>query len=156
MPNEHGKSIVDRFWSKVNKTDTCWLWVGGKLYTGQGQFSTPNGTVLAHRFSYELINGKIPDKIKVLHKCDVSFCVNPDHLFLGTDTDNMQDALYKERLVRQTPCEYNGKHYPSLRACWRDNISPVKGETFLWRVKRGLSIKDALTKNPQGGKKHAQ
>jgi hypothetical protein len=64
----------------------------------------------------------------------------------------MQDALYKERLVRQTPCEYEGKHYPSLRACWRGNVSSVNCESFLWRVRQGLSIQNALTLPKQGGK----
>jgi hypothetical protein len=152
-------NVVDRFWSKVEKTKDCWLWKGSKLQSGQGQFSTNQGTVLAHRFSYELAHGKIPNKLRVLHKCDNPLCVRPDHLFLGTDSDNMQDALYKERLARQTPCDYNGKHYPSLRACWRDNQCTVKCESFLKRVKTGLSIHEALTlpnRNPYGGNSHAK
>jgi hypothetical protein len=93
-----------RFWDKVNKTESCWLWTAGKSWNGYGQFNTKEGTKWApgraHRFSYESVNGAIPDGLGVLHLCDSPACVRPSHLFLGTQADNMRDMAEKGRAVR--------------------------------------------------------
>jgi len=89
--------ITDRFWKKVTKTDTCWLWTGSIGNTGYGQLRVNRKTVRAHRVSWELHNSKILSGMCVLHKCDNPPCVNPDHLFLGTHKDNASDREYKER-----------------------------------------------------------
>jgi HNH endonuclease len=89
----------ERFWKKVDKrTKTeCWLWLAALNY-GYGFFSPKTGrTVYAHRFVWELVNGPIPHGLCVLHKCDVRSCVNPNHLFLGTNQDNTTDAKRKGR-----------------------------------------------------------
>lgn len=87
----------ERFWPKVNKTETCWLWTG---YVdndkGYGRFAYPGGT-LAHRFAYELLVGPIPDGLQVDHKCRVKSCVNPDHLQAVTQELNMQNQLGAHR-----------------------------------------------------------
>ena len=90
---------VDRFWRKVQKSDTCWLWLAGKDHKGYGIFGPGGGGkhVRASRFSYELHKGKIPEGLKVLHTCDTPACVNPEHLFVGTDQDNMDDRRAKNR-----------------------------------------------------------
>ena len=88
--------VLDRFWTKVNKTDSCWLWTGGMDGSGYGRFF--NGKqVTTHRFSYELHKGEIPPGICVLHHCDTPLCVNPSHLFLGTKKDNAVDRENKGR-----------------------------------------------------------
>jgi hypothetical protein len=90
---------VTRFWEKVFKTDTCWLWTGW-LHKGYGVMAINQDPVRAHRFSWELHYGPIPkgdEEICVLHKCDVPTCVRPEHLFLGTDKDNNADMIAKGR-----------------------------------------------------------
>ena len=80
----------------------CWLWTGNLFYRcPYGQFQLAGWRYRAHRFSYTLFKGPIPDGLFVLHKCDTPLCVNPDHLFLGTARDNSHDALSKGRLVNR-------------------------------------------------------
>lgn len=94
------KSVEERFWSKVimsSSTKVCWEWLAGTYTNGYGQFRFGKKKVKAHRFSYELEFGKIPNNLNVLHKCDNKLCVNPHHLFLGTHQDNMKDKVNKNR-----------------------------------------------------------
>jgi len=88
---------VTRFWAKVKKTDTCWVWTAGTSYYGYGSFHYMGKQVSASRFSYILHYGDIPDGMDVLHKCDNPPCARPDHLFLGTNLDNTQDMMAKGR-----------------------------------------------------------
>lgn len=95
-------SAVVRFWSKVDKEGpvhplhgSCWQWTGRD--PTYGRVTTPKGRKGAHHFSWETFRGKIPKGLYVLHKCDNQKCVNPDHLFLGTQKDNVQDMTKKGR-----------------------------------------------------------
>ena len=81
------------FWSKVNKTDSCWLWTGRTDKWGYGMLRHTR----VHRYSYELAYGEFESHLFVLHHCDNPRCVRPDHLFLGTQLDNMRDMLSKNR-----------------------------------------------------------
>ncbi len=80
-----------RFWDKVDKSGKCWIWRGSKLKTGYGRFHFAGKTITAHRISWMLAHGSIEEGMHVLHKCDNPPCVNPDHLYIGTHTQNMQD-----------------------------------------------------------------
>ena len=93
------ETLTDRFWAKVEKSDTCWLWTGAHQSDGYGTIYR-NGTMqLAHRVSWYLEHGYMPEE-HVLHECDIPACVNPSHLFLGTQRDNMRDAVRKGRKSR--------------------------------------------------------
>jgi hypothetical protein len=93
--------LLERFWSKVNKSDGCWTWTGSKTTAGYGLIWNGKDTsapVYVHRLSWELHFGEIPDGLSVCHRCDNPTCVRPDHLFLGTDKDNSDDKITKGRM----------------------------------------------------------
>lgn len=83
----------ERFWSKVTKTDSCWIWTGLLHHKGYGRFCNKYESILAHRYSYQLHKGMTD--LCVCHTCDNPPCVNPAHLFEGTYNDNNQDRLKK-------------------------------------------------------------
>jgi HNH endonuclease len=97
----HG-TLEERFWAHVEKTETCWLWTGARHTNGYGAFAMQTGklvhkNMVAHRMAYELTYGAILPGLFCCHHCDNRPCVRPDHLFLGTATDNMQDMVRKRR-----------------------------------------------------------
>lgn len=92
------KPVFDRFWKYVKKTNDCWLWIGCKAKSGYGVLSINNQAIGAHRISYWLAHGIIPQGLHVCHICDNPPCVRPSHLFLGTMKDNIQDASRKGRM----------------------------------------------------------
>ena len=94
-----------RFWSKVDKTDKCWVWTGAKGDGGYGRFWHEGRGRQAHRFAWESVNGPIPAGLFVCHTCDNPPCVKPGHLFLGTNRENMHDALAKGRI---NPAMFDG------------------------------------------------
>lgn len=89
------QSVEERFWAKVDKTDTCWLWVGATTTAGYGRFTItlgyrkPQSFVQAHRFSYELLIGPIPAGLTIDHLCRTPACVRPDHLEPVTMRENI-------------------------------------------------------------------
>lgn len=85
------------FWDKVDKGPGCWTWTASRDLAGYGQFGFRRRVERAHRVSWILHNGEIPSGQKVLHRCDNPPCVNPAHLFLGTQADNVRDMFAKGR-----------------------------------------------------------
>lgn len=105
------------FTNKINKTDTCWLWIGAKRPNGYGAVRRNYKLLGAHRYSFELFKHPIPEGMVVCHKCDNRICVNPDHLWVGTQSDNMIDAYKKGRIVPGTPKKY-ATSAEQKKACW--------------------------------------
>lgn len=102
---DYRAKVQERFERRVNKTETCWLWTGGKTIPGYGLVGLNGKRVYAHRLAYFLYKGEIPFNINpkdssIMHSCDNPSCVNPSHLFLGTHQDNMRDMWNKKRGVR--------------------------------------------------------
>jgi hypothetical protein len=119
---EQRKSLAERFWEKVSRgaEDECWLWTGAGARTSRyGNLIRPDGQhAQAHRVAWELAHGPVPDGLQVLHTCDHGLCVNPAHLFLGTQLDNVLDMERKGRHgrgyqlapgCRQGECNGNAK-----------------------------------------------
>lgn len=94
-------SAEERFWKHVQKTAECWLWLGALDRKGYGKFSVRRGSWrYAHRTAWVLANGTISNGLFVCHSCDVRNCVRIEHLFLGTNADNMADCARKGRAPR--------------------------------------------------------
>lgn len=86
-----------RFWKSVTVGDGCWTWIGVKTPGGYGRLKHQGKQIAAHRVSWMIHNGPVPDGMFVLHRCDNRPCVRPEHLFLGTKADNNIDMLDKGR-----------------------------------------------------------
>jgi len=90
-----------RFWEKVTKTDACWLWNGYRNACGYGCAGIGGRkTMLAHRAAWEMVNGPVPAGMRVLHTCDIPACVRVDHLWIGTQQENIADMIAKGRMAR--------------------------------------------------------
>ena len=129
------KNRIEIFWSNVDKTGSCWNWMGYKNAQGYGSFRWIGGR-RAHRCSYYIETGVITNKL-VCHRCDNPSCVRPDHLFIGTYKDNSNDMVFKGRHPR---------HQAKKTHCSRGhNFS--KENTYLynngWRMCRACNIKNS-------------
>ncbi len=110
MPRRSTQTLEQRLLKNTEKTDTCWLWLGYKRCNGYGALKVDapkNKIEYAHRIAYKLWKGSIPDHLDVCHSCDVRNCINPDHLWVGTHQENMNDAFSKGRIPNK---KYNNKH----------------------------------------------
>lgn len=117
---------ADRFWRKVEITSgvECWLWSGAARPSGHGVFWLNGMLDSAYRFSYMLHKGPIPKGASVLHTCDNGRCVNPEHLYIGSQKENMQDCLRK------------GRNERTLRKKCKSGHPFSKENTYLWRGHR--------------------
>ena len=122
------KTIRSGFWSNVEKgnRDDCWIWTGTKNVSGYGIFCHRNTTIAAHRFSWVLKNGAIPPGLFVCHSCDNPSCVNPFHLWVGTNEENLSDmqrkrkqgsSRYVNRPKKVCIGSVSGEVFASIRCC---------------------------------------
>jgi uncharacterized protein YerC len=117
-----------RFWAKVKRGEPseCWLWQGARNGSGHGLIMPAKGsrsTTTAHRVSWTLHFGPIPDGMYVLHDCDVAPCVNPTHLHLGTHADNMREASERRRFAGRTPHRRKPVDIDTIRQMRADGMS---------------------------------
>jgi hypothetical protein len=129
--------LGERFWSKVQKTDGCWLWTATHTRKGYGLYSLkydtqrkgdPHVKAMAHRLAYEELVGSIPKNMFVCHRCDNPGCVNPAHLFLGSALTNAQDAIAKGRLEGRMIGRKSASTYKKPMAS--DNVPILPSETM--------------------------
>lgn len=150
--------LVTRFWRWVNKRKSkklCWEWTGCRDSCGYGLIGTGKGSRVierAHRVSWKLHNphSLIPKGIKVLHKCDNPACVNPDHLFLGTQLDNMKDMLSKGRSnyvkgQKQGLAKLTEEKVSHMRKLWDSGTHTLSELSLLFSVHWG-TIWSAVTR----------
>lgn len=126
MKKRRLQTVEERINKYINKTDTCWLWTQDVYNYGYGKLSIGKGKqVRAHRYMYEKYKGTIPNNMNVLHTCDNPRCCNPEHLFLGSQEDNVKDMMDKSRGGYKT---FHGDNHPmrkidmakaeEIRALW--------------------------------------
>jgi hypothetical protein len=162
MP-KRAKSLADRFWSRVKKTEGCWLWTGHTVQ-GYGCVNSDGGragtNLRANRVAWILTFGAIPDGLHVLHKCDNKICVNPSHLELGTHAKNLRDAAERGLFTldaQRRPGTQNGRakiterDVKEIRAAYAVNA----GSKY---VKRGtcLALADKFGIDPEVVRRIAQ
>lgn len=169
----------ERFWSRVqiNEPGECWWWQTCRTQTGYGKTWFRNELWYAHRVAWTLTYGEIPEGLCVCHQCDEPGCVNPYHLFLGTDADNVADMIAKERQARG---EQNGSakltesEVLEIRGLWaetellqreiaklfgvkRQTIGDiVNGRTWEWLNQEGLEADPDCEPGPEPGPRPSQ
>lgn len=107
----------ERFLSRLDQTGDCWLWTGA-LTDGYGNVVIGQRNYRAHRVAYELFVGPVPDKLYVLHRCDVRNCCRPDHLFVGTPFENVMDCNAKSRRGAGLQCVLTEDQVREIRRLW--------------------------------------
>lgn len=142
----HGP-VEERFWRYVSKGEACWLWTGNKAPNGYGRIqSAGRGSphLAAHRISYEMHHGPIPEGMVVMHACDTPACVNPAHLSVGTYRDNTADMAKKGRrrgriiLTPQQVADIRASNEPARVVAPRYGVS----KSAIWAARNGQNWKE--------------
>lgn len=120
-----------RFWAKVDRSGACWEWRGGHNSRGYGMFRIFGKQKRAHRLAWEFTHGPIPAAMLVLHRCDNPPCCNPEHLFLGTNDDNVRDKVAKSRQAR-------GDRFPQAKLTEEDVVN-IRGLANVGVTQRAIA-----------------
>lgn len=117
--------FLDRYLDRVIVTPGCWDWDGAKNDHGYGQLRLTDGIIYIHRFMYQIVFGPIPDDVVVRHRCDNPPCSNPDHLKIGSQVDNAEDARSRGRLAvgeRLPQAKMTAENVVEARDLWRGGL----------------------------------
>lgn len=126
----------------------CWIWRGCSIGRyGYGSLKINRKPVYAHRYSWEIHNGPIPDGLCVCHKCDVAKCVNPDHLFLGTHADNMADRNIKGRAVGGLKNPMRGIDHPRAKLTEKQVLSIREDKRTLREIAAEYGVCHSVVNN---------
>jgi hypothetical protein len=107
-------SVVERFEAKLLAAGDCWIWNAKRAHNGYGQFYVSGRQVIAHRFSYELHVGPIPEGLQIDHLCRVRACVNPAHLEVVTHAENMR-RIRRSHCIHQHPLTDDNVYFDKVR-----------------------------------------
>lgn len=119
----------DDFYKKMETQGDCWIWKNSKTPAGYGKFMYRKKHWLTHRLSYYFANGEIPLGMQVLHRCDNPSCINPNHLFLGTQAMNMKDMVAKNRSLKGTKhpsAKLTEEQVRMIRTEWGGRVKSVE------------------------------
>src|SRR2546425_428000 len=133
LTNEQMQGLEERFWEKVavGAASACCFWTASTR-DGYGQFRLGKKMLKAHRISYLLHHGELPDSILVCHRCDVRRCVNPGHLFSGSQKENVRDMFLKHRDPNRRQI---GERHPSARLSF-EKARQIRGEAATGKYSR--------------------
>jgi hypothetical protein len=144
----HRTSFLNRFWTKVDQSggiDACWNWTAsGAAGYGRLKDRDGKGLVLAHRVAYEETYGPVPEGLVIMHSCDNPLCVNPNHLYAGTQSENMQDCASKGRIFikdqlgeKNSLARLTADKAREIRARWEQEDITMQDLADSYQVSRG-------------------
>ena len=132
---------MQRFWDKIEKTETCWNWIGAQR-NGYGAFKFQGKVQDTHRVSWILHFGDIPKGKYICHHCDNRKCVNPQHLFLGTQKDNIVDAIKKGRFIFPTKTQIKKGHIPKSRKLTLEKAKEIRKKYIETKISQRALAKE--------------
>lgn len=152
---------LERLLNHTKEENDCWIWCSAtRMKFGYGAIKVKGKTLSAHRYSYTLHHGDIPAGMFVCHKCDNPKCINPDHLFLGTNSDNMKDAYSKGRITLPTNGGFKLGNKPVNRKLTEEQVIQIKeilktrGKTTLREIAEQFGVNQYVIRDINCGRSY--